>query len=467
MIQVTRSLIRRLRSVFRRAGVGKPSATSSHGVLFQAGSDGLHIRAMSDCAAVEYHEPGSFDAEQILVPAELLAAAEGRTDDPITLDVLDCRVLATWTDGGIPQRYSCDERQADNEAPAFPGQPEELVTNPPELRAALAAAANVASRERARYALDCLQLRSDGKLVASDGRQLLAQGGFEFPGNEDLLVFASRVFGCRELETQEPLAVGLDDDWVAFRLRAWTIWLRIERTARFPKLDDLVRSPSAATARIAIDPADAQFLVHALPRLPSDHELNHPVTIELNGRAVVRARATGEGPPTELTLARSGLDGQEIRVNTDRQFLIKALQLGFREVYFFGPREPALCDDGRRQYLWALLDPEGAIRDSGDAVQVEAPAADAPQERRTLRKQPRFAVTLPAAQAAVASPAVTTNGASTPDTLIGQAVAMRITIREALGQTNSLIRALRREKRQSRLVASTLASLKQLQNAAG
>jgi hypothetical protein len=50
---------------------------------------------------------------------------------------------------------------------------------------------------------------------------------------------------------------------------------------------------------------------------------------------------------------------------------------------------------------------------------------------------------------------------------IMQAMALRAVLRETLVQTNELIRALKRDKRQSRLVASTLASLKQLQKVAG
>src|SRR5690606_11031401 len=51
-------------------------------------------------------------------------------------------------------------------------------------------------------------------------------------------------------------------------------------------------------------------------------------------------------------------------------------------------------------------------------------------------------------------------------TPIEQAIAVRTAVREALTQTNELIRVLKRQKRQSRLVESTLQSLKQLQTVA-
>ena len=43
-----------------------------------------------------------------------------------------------------------------------------------------------------------------------------------------------------------------------------------------------------------------------------------------------------------------------------------------------------------------------------------------------------------------------------------QAKAIRATLRQALAQNNELIRGLKRQQRQARLVASTLDSLKQL-----
>ena len=48
---------------------------------------------------------------------------------------------------------------------------------------------------------------------------------------------------------------------------------------------------------------------------------------------------------------------------------------------------------------------------------------------------------------------------------IEQAVALKASLLQSLNQTNELIRTLKRHKKQSRLVASTLKSLKELQQA--
>lgn len=50
-----------------------------------------------------------------------------------------------------------------------------------------------------------------------------------------------------------------------------------------------------------------------------------------------------------------------------------------------------------------------------------------------------------------------------PGTALAQADALRDALREAAGKANHLIQTLKREKKQSRLLKSTLASLREIQ----
>ena len=54
-----------------------------------------------------------------------------------------------------------------------------------------------------------------------------------------------------------------------------------------------------------------------------------------------------------------------------------------------------------------------------------------------------------------------------PSSPIEQAVALRTALREAASQANELMRSLKREKRKSKLLQSSLAALKELQRVAG
>jgi hypothetical protein len=54
-------------------------------------------------------------------------------------------------------------------------------------------------------------------------------------------------------------------------------------------------------------------------------------------------------------------------------------------------------------------------------------------------------------------------GQDSPAGALEQATALRTTLRNAVNETTELIRALKREQKQSKLVRSTLASLRQIQ----
>jgi hypothetical protein len=432
---------------------------------------------MSDQVAVEYHEPGQLPADEVLVPFEMLAAAEGRGPEPVSLEPHGPgKVLASWTDHGIPQTIEFDCGPGIDGNGKFPNLPASLEPNSSQLCEALHLAATIADNDSQRYALNCLQLRGgEGKIVATDGRQVLVQFGFRFPWTDDLLVTAASVFACRELSEADGVQVGVAEGWAAFKIGRWTVWLRINREGRFPKIDELFRQSSTASSRLSIAPTDATFLSEALTRLPSDHEQNNPVTLDLNGQVVVRARPADQARPTELILSGSQLHGESLVINTNRDYLARAIKLGFQEVFFFGDKAPALCDDGRRQYIWALLESNGSIRSCDDAIRIESPVAAAHREikhgkthkRRFNVVRPVTASTGLAATPEVRSVAAKPTSDSQDGSAVGQAIALRTRLRDALAQANQLIQALKREKRQSRLVASTLASLKQLEKVAG
>ncbi|HEY1601334.1 MAG TPA: hypothetical protein VGG64_17160 [Pirellulales bacterium] len=337
-------------------------------------------------------------------------------------------------------------------------------------------ATTCADRDVVRYALDHLQLRgSVGQIVATDGRQVLRQGGFSFPWTGDLLVPALGVFGCKELGQDEPVSVGKTDDWVLLRIEPWTLWLKINKEGRFPKVDDLFRPTSSASSRLTLSQPDAIFLANSLPSLPCDDPLHDPVTVELNGGVVIRARPEGSPRCTELVLSGSSYIGDAVTINTNRKFVAQALKLGFTDVFFFGPDSPAQCNDGQRQYLWALLDGKDAIKPSEDPVRIESSGQNATNQTVPFKRgrklkimpsqNPEQTVEQPAAEKQKRRRLQPANpSAGSP---IDQAVALRTALRNAATQANDLIRSLKRQKRQTKLVASTLASLKELQKVAG
>jgi hypothetical protein len=307
--------------------------------------------------------------------------------------------------------------------------------------------------------------------------------------NEDVLIPATRLLGYADLDAPNSFRIGRTEKSVGFELGALRLTLRIQE-GRFPKLDQIVPSATSVKSTLELTAADARFLCGAIPRLPCHDGVHLPLTLDLNGKVLVRCRETETTRPTELLLSASKLVGEPIVLNTNRRYVERALRLGFHNVGLFGPESPALCVDDRRRFIWMLLDKgsiiprhddpirisqEDASRPSNPAKHIETPRGSALP--RTSKPQPSEApVTVPINNRVAASAtAVTPNDAKpgmpackiTSASTIEQAVALRDTLRNVARQAGELARSLKQQKRQARIVATTLASLKELQRATG
>ncbi len=369
MITLTRSHVKRIRAVFTR-GLGTTARNSRTAVQFTLSEGELRLAVCGPCFALTYSMPYDLPPQSFAVPLDALRQCEGTKNEPLQFERQDGAVLARWTDGGIPQQARFDTVE-DLELPPLP---ETSIANPPSILAALQAASETAADDTSRYALTCLRLRGDGQLAATDGRQLLIQRGFEFPWEGDVLVPASRVFGCKDVRCGEPLNIGRTDDWVTITSGPWTIQLKIEKEGRFPNLDDLVPAPRSAQATIELGGTDARFLSDTVKRLPSLDTINDPITVDLNGEVIVRACGVDDAPPTELVLRNSQLVGEPMRLSSNRQYLARAAQLGFQQIEFRSPDVPACCHDDHRTYLWALLEKSGIVQPHSDSIRIESTA---------------------------------------------------------------------------------------------
>jgi len=325
--------------------------------------------------------------------------------------------------------------------------------------------------------LGCLHLRGVlGRIETTDGRQVLVQSGYRFGFEEDVLIPGSKLLGSADFVSGESIGVGRTEDHVGFGVDCWLIFLRIQKDARFPKIDQILPNPEAAKSRLEFSPVDAGFLKETIPRLPCDDTLHDPITLDLNGQVLVRSRETAASRPTEVLLSSSKLTGEPVILNTNRRFVERALKLGFRSVRLYGPDSPAMCVDEHRRFLWALLDKGSAIPRHDDPHRIDAPsrAGVGSAISTTKPKDKVMAVALPAVARSAAKPSDTTNVPSVKPvhvrvagSAIEQALTLRDTLRTAAQQAGELARSLKQQKRQSRFVASTLASLKELQLVAG
>jgi hypothetical protein len=469
MITITRRQARRLRGVLRRRTLGINRRGSVPLLVLHARGTELRAFHRNAALAVEFVDSIALDAdESIVLPLDALAEIEGCDSSSVVLEQLaPDRTSIRWTDHGVPQSRDYDVPALDSSEPS-PGRPTAWATLPAEILTTLAEASVCASEDSTRYALNCLQLSGrTGAVAATDGRQLLIHGGFGFPWTDDVLVRRAPVFASLEPPRDQPVRIGRTESHVVLERGPWTLFLEIQTEARFPDLSRVVPGPAAAATRLTLDSEDARFLSQALDRLPGGAEPHAPATLDLNGKAAVRARGADQAQGTELVLTRSRYSGAPVRINMNRTFLSRALRLGFSELEIVDADSPIVCRAGDLVFCWQPLSKDEALAPSGDArvesISTQIPAAvvaDVAIQRRTVMSRTAEHMNDPTpGHVAAATEAQEPCGLSS---LIQEVESLLQTLTDARAKSARLAASLRRHRRRERLVNTTLASLRAL-----
>ncbi len=369
MIQISRRNIRTIRTMIRQT-LGITSSRRAPAITLHSVGGVLRIQTASATIALEVRLDSAInETDSLTIPYQAFMNCEGSQEELVSFLRRDNEVIVQWIDAGIPQSLTF----AAGEPVDMP--PEATLTAiEPRFIAAMADAVDTTSTESSRFALDCVRLRgSDGQMAASDGGQAILETGFHFPWSDTVLVPACDVFSSREFAAAEEVLIGRSDDWVTVQANACTVHLKIEKERRYPDLDLQIPREGAAVTTLALADTDVAFLLESAPKLPAAEETNAPVTIELNGVVAIRAAAEASDQITELVLSNSRRVGEEILFQTDRTFLCRAVELGFREIQLRNNTAPAYCQDDRRTYLWALLDEESVLRASDQATKISLP----------------------------------------------------------------------------------------------
>ena len=490
MLTFSRQLAKQIRAVFRRALQISASQTDQV-VWLVADETGLHIRAQNWRGTVEYHLPETATADSLPVTMEALAACEGaKAEESVSVErSTDGMVGLRWTDRSIPQSFQFDAKKIHSDPP--PTLPETWASNSPRLLNALNDAMKIVPSDATRYAINCVQLRPDGgRIAATDTHQLLIESGFMFPGISDVLIPRTTLFSSRELPADQPVEVGFTANHGVFRVGPWTFWLTLEKQGRYPSVENIIPAADTAKTRLSLTAEDLSFLLDVVPRLPSETDQDGRITLNLNGSVALLAKGDGPSPATQVVLRNSQRTGDEVRLNTDRRFLVRAAQLGFHEIELHGSESPIVCRDERRVYLWSVLADGPALEAGPDTVQLESPlttttshrpARAVPPPRRERTTTGRTPPAMPRnriAETLAASVPLPANGSSSPpqkkngehespgtfNAILQQAETAKTALHDAFSQINHLIGLLKRHRRQSKLMQSTLESLKQLQS---
>jgi hypothetical protein len=466
VISVPRSLARRFRAVLRRCLTDQQPRGSWPLLLCRSGDKGLVLQACLGDLALRYRLDGARPEESIAFRADALAEFEGRRDDTVELEQVSFgKGQARWSEGDEPRVVDL-ETVAPESVPEIPALGKQFYPMPAEFLRALDDAAKTTARESVRLALARIQVRGKtGDIVATDGRQLLVQGGFTFPWRDAVLVHRVPAFGMRELDTEAGAAVGRTRTHVAVKVGPWTFALAIDDKSRFPDVDTVIPRPSTRASRLRLDPEDAKLLAADLPQLPAGDAENGPVTLDLHGTVALRGRDEKHGVG-ELLLARSTASGPPVRVCTDRRYLLRAVKLGFDTVEVAGPDKPLVCRDDRRVYVWMPLDQASAIP-AGNGVRPTR-AEESPPSPIALEPERRDQpMPVPPTNGDPADHSPVAGSAEPERWGIAEVIAESETLRQLLQHASAraarLLAALKHQRRRSRAVHQAMQSLKQFQ----
>lgn len=398
MILIPRNLIRKFRSVLRQAGFYKGRTPLSAGVRLIFAADGLRMQADNGQVAIQLESTGSYEPADFTVPLSFFSECEGKSLEFVTLRQNDSgKTVATWLEQDVPQQASFPLL----EPPEMPEFATARTVNPPGLLEALREAAAIVSPSATRYALDCLLLKGQsGTVVATDSRQLLTTGGFSFPWENDLLIPVCAIFASQELSPRSDVQIGRTESGVTIQVGPWTIHHRINQEGRYPEITKVIPAPKATRTSLRFDETDAAFPLARSEQLPAADLTERPLTLDLNGSATIRARRDDESPTTELALSRSQRVGDELRIGTNRDYLTRALRLGFRSIDFVSSESPCVCREGDRTYIWMPLAKNEVLLPDPEAIRITSaeltqpmpgnPQAEPVRVRHSRKKRPRL-----------------------------------------------------------------------------
>jgi hypothetical protein len=455
MIVLSRSVARSFRTLMRRSVIAAAPRGPAPPVLASADAEGLTLRATGTEVGLTLRLPPREGCEgHLAFPGELLGEFEGSGDTDVVLELEASKGRARWEDHGGP-KVATFVLVDSEKIPALPPATRRLARMPPTFLRTLDDACRSAGREAGRLGLDRIQLRGKtGQIVATDGRQLLLQGGIRLPFGADLLIPALPVFGSRELAGAEPVCLGRSEGRLLVRAGPWCFDIQIDRLARFPAVDKVIPSSPQPTC-LVLSEDDAQFLLEAIPGLPAEDEDVSSVTVDLDGQGMIRSRT--ETNTTEIVLASSQVTGPPLRVCIGRHYFMRTLKLGFRALELCAPDKPLVAREGHRLLVLATLDPKVAVGPAPDMVRLvtsgKSTAPACPPNERT----PIMATSL-------------NNGANGQhseqsesfDPLV-EAEALKAALQESLNRASRLIAGLRQFRKQHKAVASAMASLRQFQ----
>jgi DNA polymerase III sliding clamp (beta) subunit (PCNA family) len=354
---------------------------------------------------------------------------------------------------GEEQRWVPCEKQIDT----LPSNPSTTVMHSKQLLEAIQVASKCVDPSNVRLALGGVCLRGEkSQVLATTGTQLLVQEGFEFSWDNDVICPTAKIFGSKELKdinTDEVLVGYVDSGWIYFSVGEVSLWFRAI-DGKFPKVDTLL-NPTENMAYLDIHSTDATFLLDKFETLPGKKEHDSPIHMVLNDKVQIRAFDTQQKSGVTLELTHSTFTGKHVSFAMNRQFLKNALQFGCLKIGIDpNDKAPALCTSEGKAFVFMSLDRKEPEVDAGRMSTIVSPTQSTvvakvdtvPMKRRRRITTKDNTATKPIGKTA----------------LLQTAEQIRQDLRHSLVQVNALIKEVKVQHHQNRLLRNTMDSLRKL-----
>ena len=265
--------------------------------MFESHAGTLTVWTRTDDALLTHVAPARGDDGVAVVPMAVLEAAEGGVGDPVELEVgPKLAGEARWSDRGVPKTHPF-EAILPGKQHHPPDPPDDWHAAPPDLLSALHECGRTAAKDAGRFALTRVQVKGRaGHMIGTDGKTALVWSRLDLPFADDLLVPVLPVFGARELSGERDVRLGR------------TPMHLVVGAGRYPDVAGVI--PRDAPTVAGIDDADAAALADALPKRPGAGDDCRPVTLDLDGGVVIRARDDTTGKVEQLRLEASPSAGR-------------------------------------------------------------------------------------------------------------------------------------------------------------
>lgn len=343
----------------------------------------------------------------------------------------------------------------------------------PAFKLSLKEAMECASTDTSRYTLSgaCVDVQNkDGHyVVATNGQHLYAGNSFKFDLTASILIPAHKFINWSGLAA--------DGDWrLSVVKKQNTPWLKItsdhwdyvskQIEGNYPNWRQVMLTPDSKWTRLVLSASDMELLLKSVPLLPGTDNEHSPVTIDVRAdKVLVKGYAKEDGKWTETIIPDVKVTGKAVEIALNREYLLKAMRFGLDHIDIQNPFSPLLFSAAGKTLVVMPVLNDAAKKLQAEQKEVSTPAPPktdtkpAPEERKT---EPH---TMTAPERGNLKP-VTVESNATKEAL-EKVEAMKIQLRDWLGELNDLtglLKSVEKEKRsQDKEVASVRHTIRQLQ----